>query len=102
MTNVCKNCESLQEYNEGGYYCGITCKNLETIKEQPKWCPLFRNCHEYCTYAKMCRYAKGSNGMNPYDCGTYYKLEDITNEARDIEREERMRREQEFEECEDW
>lgn len=61
-----------------------------------------KNCHEYCSYGKMCRYCKGSNGMDPDECAMFYKLDDLMNEARDIEREERRKREEEFEECDDW
>ena len=48
-----------------------------------------KNCHEYCHYGKMCRYLKGSNGVDPDDCAMYYKLDDLMNEARDMEREQR-------------
>ena len=48
-----------------------------------------KNCHAYCPLSRMCRYAKGSHGVDPYECGTYYKLDDIRNEARDIEEEQR-------------
>ena len=61
-----------------------------------------KNCHEYCSYGKMCRYCKGSNGADPDECAMWYKLDDLMNEARDIEREQRMQREKEFEECDDW
>ena len=61
-----------------------------------------KNCHEYCPYGKMCRYCKGEVGLEPYDCTMYYKLDDINNEAKEIESEQRKRREQEFEECDDW
>lgn len=62
-----------------------------------------KNCHEYCPYGKMCRYCKGEIGLIVDECSMYYKLDDLMNEARDIEREERRRRaEEEFEECEDW
>jgi hypothetical protein len=47
-----------------------------------------KNCHEYCRYAKFCRYAKGENGFNPDDCAMYYKIEDILSEADDIRREQ--------------
>ena len=48
-----------------------------------------KNCHEYCPLGKYCRYANGSNGSDPYECGTYYKLEDIIADARDILEEQR-------------
>lgn len=48
-----------------------------------------KNCHEYCHYGRMCRYAKGSNGIDPNECGMYYKLDDLMNDARDIEQEQR-------------
>ena len=48
-----------------------------------------KNCHEYCRFAKMCRYAKGSNGQDPDECGTAYKLEDILQESREIEAEQK-------------
>ena len=47
-----------------------------------------KNCHEYCTYGKMCRYCKGENGMDPYECGMFYKLDDLNNEAKDIKEEQ--------------
>ena len=65
-----------------------------------------KNCHEYCRYGKMCRYAKGSNGIDPYDCGTYYKLEDIAEEAREIMMEQRRMKAEEYgideSEVDDW
>ena len=48
-----------------------------------------KNCHEYCQYAKICRYEKGEIGLDPYDCGNYYHLDDISNDAKDIEMEQR-------------
>ena len=48
-----------------------------------------RNCHEYCLYRKMCRYCKGSIGQDPNECSMYYKLDDLANDARDIEKEQR-------------
>lgn len=48
-----------------------------------------KNCHSYCPYGKLCRYAKGENGQDPDDCGTFYKLDDLNNEAKEIEMEER-------------
>ena len=57
-----------------------------------------KNCHAYCPYGKMCRYAKGEIGKNPDDCGTYYKMDDLNNEAKDI----RLEQERVFEEVDDW
>lgn len=48
-----------------------------------------KNCHEYCRYGKYCRYVKGSNGADPDECAMYYKIDDLMNDARDIEREQR-------------
>ena len=64
--------------------------------------PEQRNCHEYCIYGKMCRYCKGEVGTDPYDCSMYYKLDDLNNDAKDIENEQLKAREREFEECDDW
>ena len=65
-----------------------------------------KNCHEYCLYGKMCRYAKGENGLDPYECGTYYKLDDIESEARDIAMEQRRAKAEEYgideSEVDDW
>ena len=61
-----------------------------------------KNCHEYCRYAKYCRYQKGSNGMNPDDCAMYYKIEDLIWDATQDDAAERAEREREFEEVEDW
>jgi len=65
-----------------------------------------KNCHEYCTYRKQCRYAEGSNGLDPEDCGMYYRLEDLMMEAREIEREQRRIRAEELgveeREVDDW
>lgn len=61
-----------------------------------------KNCHEYCQYAKYCRYRKGTEGMDPEECAMYYKIEDLLYDADDIAKEQRKRREQEFEEVEDW
>lgn len=84
----CNKCEHLrQPVNQ--YMCEITCSNIENINERPSWCPLKKNCHNYCRYGKMCRYVKGCDGMNPDDCAMYYKLDDLMNEARDMEQEQR-------------
>lgn len=58
-----------------------------------------KNCHEYCIYRKSCRYCKGENGLDPFECGWYYKIDDIMMEAREIEAEERKAR---YEEGEDF
>ena len=58
-----------------------------------------KNCHEYCRYAKQCRYCDGGNGWIPEDCAMYYKIEDLLNDARYDEMDERKAR---FEEGEDW
>jgi len=47
-----------------------------------------KNCHEYCRFAKCCRYAKGENGLDPEECGWAYKIEDLLNEAKDIREEQ--------------
>ena len=96
---VCRNCENLREHIENGYYCEITGSKIESIKQKPSWCPMSKNCHEYCRYSKYCRYHPGYNGQDPDECAMYYKIEDIMDEARDIEREQRRARE---EECDDW
>lgn len=57
-----------------------------------------KNCHEYCIYSKMCRYCKGENGMDPYECGMFYKLDDLNNDAKDIKEEQ----ERAFEGVDDW
>lgn len=54
-----------------------------------------RNCHEYCLYGKACKelfHTTGSNGVDPFECGTYYKLDDLAMEARDIAREQARER----------
>ena len=58
-----------------------------------------KNCHEYCRYAKMCRYLDGSNGMDPDECAMYYKIDDLMMEAEDIKKEQERER---GEEEEDW
>ena len=108
MIDRCSRCESLKQFTDtGNYYCGITCKKIEEISEKPEWCPHDRNCHEYCRYGKMCRYCKGENGMDPGECGLYYKLEDIEAEAREIQREQRRMKAEELgwideSEVDDW
>ena len=58
-----------------------------------------KNCHEYCRYAKMCRYCDGYNGKDPEDCPMYYKIDDLLMDAKDIkEEQERSRGESE----DDW
>lgn len=66
-----------------------------------------KNCHDYCRFGKLCRYAKGENGADPEECGTYYKLEDIEAEAREIQLEQRRIKAEEFgwideSEVDDW
>lgn len=55
-----------------------------------------KNCHAYCEYGKQCRFREGEIGKDPDDCSMYFKLDDITNDARMEEKEK------EFEEIEDW
>lgn len=38
-----------------------------------------RNCREYCRFAACC-YAKGEPGLDPDDCPTAWKIEDILND----------------------
>lgn len=57
-----------------------------------------KNCHEYCPYAKMCRYCKGEVGLDVYECSMYYKLDDLNNEAKEIREEQRKC----FEDGDDW
>ena len=59
-----------------------------------------KNCHSYCRYGKQCRYLDGGNGVDPDNCGMYYKIDDIMFEAREMAREDKMRREEE--DGEDW
>lgn len=47
-----------------------------------------KNCHEYCRFARQCKYCKGSNGYDPEECGWAYKIEDLMNDAEDIRREQ--------------
>ena len=47
-----------------------------------------RNCHEYCSYGKQCRYDKGSVGRDPEYCGTFFTIEKVTNEQYEDEDEE--------------
>ena len=65
-----------------------------------------KNCHAYCFYRKQCRYAEGSKGLDPEDCGMYYRLEDLMEEARDAAREQRRIRAEELgvdeREVDDW
>lgn len=58
-----------------------------------------KNCHEYCLYRKQCRYAEGSIGQDPEECGMYYKIDDLMNDAKDIEREQLRAK---FDEEDDW
>ena len=97
----CSKCGELRQTIDGVYYCVVTGANLEKISSKPSWCPHKRNCHEYCHYAKYCRYEKGTDGMNPDECAMYYKIDDLMNDAR-IEAAEERRREREEEEGEDW
>ena len=55
-----------------------------------------KNCHEYCIYAKCCRYAEGSNGLDPFECAMYYKLDDLAQDAREIAAEQRRAFAREF------
>lgn len=38
-----------------------------------------RNCKDYCRFRRCC-YAKGEPGLDPYDCPTAWKIEDILND----------------------
>ena len=56
-----------------------------------------KNCHEYCRFAKLCRYCKGSNGQDPEECGWAYKIDDLLMDAEDIRQEQiRERGEEEY------
>lgn len=61
-----------------------------------------KNCHEYCSYGKMCRYCKGSNGADPDECAMWYKLDDLMNDARSELEDERRREREAMEEGEEW
>lgn len=64
---------------------------------------LNKNCHEYCPMAKCCRYEKGGNGWDPEECAMYYKLDDLRNDARDIEEEQRKSMGlQDYDDWKDW
>ncbi|MBP5442260.1 MAG: hypothetical protein J6Y60_03385 [Treponema sp.] len=100
MEKVCKQCEHLKE-DCYGCFCGITHAKVEDASTKQAGCPLNLNCHNYCSYAKMCRYEKGSIGMDPDECAMWYKIDDLMNDAR-IEMAEERRRQREEEEGEDW
>jgi len=38
-----------------------------------------KSCKDYCPYAKYC-YQKGERGLDPDDCPTAWKIEDILND----------------------
>lgn len=38
-----------------------------------------RNCKDYCRFRRCC-YAKGEPGLDPDDCPTAWKIEDILND----------------------
>ena len=61
-----------------------------------------QNCHQYCQYAKYCRYSDGGNGWEPENCAMYCKIEDLLWDATMDAQAEREEREREFEECDDW
>ena len=61
-----------------------------------------KNCHEYCRYGKYCRHCDGNNGMDPEGCAMFYKIDDLMFDASEQAKEDRIRREKEFEECDDW
>jgi hypothetical protein len=53
------------------------------------------NCHEYCIYGKACKelfHVTGSNGIDPFECGTFCKLHDLAMEARYIALEQARER----------
>lgn len=58
------------------------------------------NCHTYCPVAKCCRYALGEVGFDYNECGTYYKLLDLLEEAKTIKWEQEKARMDE--EDDDW
>lgn len=87
----------------GEYICKITGRIIETecgftVTHGQEWCPIDKNCHEYCHYRKQCRYEKGANGIDPDDCPMYWKIDDLMNDARMEDMEERKRREEDDEE----
>lgn len=54
--------------------------NAPMIEEQIPFAePLEKgeNCHQYCPYAKRCRYADGAPGLEPENCDMYYKLDAV-------------------------
>lgn len=54
-----------------------------------------KNCHEYCPVAKCCRFLKGGNGIDPWECAMRDKIEDLIEDARTA-------REDQYEVGEDW
>lgn len=51
-----------------------------------------RNCKNYCRFAKYC-YQKGEPGLDPDDCPTAWKIEDLIDESKypDTEEDEHER-----------
>lgn len=40
------------------------------------------NCHEYCPYARRCRYADGVPGLEPENCDMFYNLDKVIKEEK--------------------
>jgi len=45
-----------------------------------------KSCKDYCPYAKYC-YQKGERGLDPDDCPTAWKIEDVLNDYEPEEEE---------------
>ena len=43
-----------------------------------------KNCREYCRFSRYC-YQKGEPGLDPDDCPTAWKIEDVINEPNETE-----------------
>ena len=97
----CNKCDNSYETIDGDKLCLITLAKLPADNQIPSWCPKKQNCHLYCEYARYC-HEKGVDGKNPDNCANYFHIEDIINDAKQYEAEERAEREREdYEDDED-
>ena len=90
----CNKCDDYYETIDGMKVCNITFGKINDNYEIPSWCPRKKSCHYYCKYARYCN-EKGSDGKNPDNCANYFHIEDIINDAKQDEAEERAERESE-------
>ena len=105
--NQCERCDKRDQcHEEGRLFEYFNSEDMATMTthlalKPGQHCP-YKNCQTYCQYARWCKQLQciGTVGRDPYECGNYYRIDDILADARDIAEEQRKSEEEFDDECE--